>query len=38
MWGWDPNGSCLDHGFFSQHMTLADWLAKALDGSVEIPH
>lgn len=38
MWGWDPNGCCLDHGLFSQHMPLADWLAKALDGSLEIPH
>lgn len=26
MWGWDPNGSCLDHALFPQGIPLAVWL------------
>ncbi|MEU5563531.1 SMI1/KNR4 family protein [Micromonospora musae] len=38
VWGWDPSGSCcLDHALFPQHLTLADWLARWLDGTLTMP-
>jgi hypothetical protein len=35
MWGWDPNGCCLEHALFSMDITfngwLADWIARDYD-------
>lgn len=30
LWGWDPNGCCLDHALFSLDQTLAELLEEAL--------
>ena len=39
VWGWDPSGSCcLDHALFPQQVTLVDWLASWLDGTLTMPH
>ncbi|WP_051450418.1 hypothetical protein [Actinospica robiniae] len=30
LWGWDPNGCCLDHALFPLDQTLAEMLEEAL--------